>query len=237
MKVFTTSLAFAASLFAVTAQANTQTFYAVAGGWYANNGQHDALNPVYAVGGGGDGLTRNNFFIFDLSGLGGAVTAATLRIYNPGVAPSPGVRYGYTSADAAETYRLSDVSTPAMDLAASYDPGSTVGQSIFSDLGNGTSYGEYQASLADNGHFVAINLSNAGLVALNAAQPYFSIGGSVTTLDALVNPESIFVSGSLLSADSVQLVVSTVPEPEQAVLLLTGLSLVAGVTRRKAGRE
>lgn len=235
MKVLSTSLAFAAGLFAMTAQANTQTFNALWSGWYAHNGQHDDWNTFYSVGGGGDGLTRNNFFLFDLSGLGGTATDATLRIYNPGVAPSPGVRFGYTSADASETYRLFDVSTPDLELASTHGAGSVSGQTIFADLGSGTSYGEYQATLADNGHFVEINLNPAGLAAINGGQPIFMVGGTVTTLDNLVNPESVFAAGNLFLG-SVQLVVSSVPEPEQAVLLLSGLALVAGAARRKAKR-
>ena len=237
MKCAAPAVAMFAGLFCVSAQAGITTLDAVKTGWYAHDGQHDTYNTNYAVGGGADGLTRNDFFIFDLSGLSGVASAATLKIFNPGVASTPGVPFGYTSSDAAETYRLVDVSTGPSMLSNSYGSGSLSGKAIYADLGNGASYGEYQASLVDNGHFIEISLNAAGLGDLNnSLDRYFSIGGTVTTLDGVLNKESIFAS-TLLYPGAVQLVVTTVPEPEEAILMLAGLTLVGAMARRNKRRE
>ncbi len=229
------SLAFSMSVLADT------TLTAVGGGWFTNAGEHLQYNDNYSVGGGADGYTRNNYFVFDLSGVAGPITAATLRIFNPSAPGSPGYPFGYTSADPTETYGLFDVSTPATDLGVElgYGVGSLMGQAIFADLGSGQSFGATTVSLADNGHYVNISLNAAGLAALNAGGGLFSIGGSITTLDSVVNPESLFVSGYLSSVGPrvPQLVISSVPEPSQSALLLVGLALVGLVANAKQNKR
>lgn len=217
------------------AQADT-TLYATGVGWFSNAGEHIEFNDNYAVGGGQDGYTRNNFFLFDLSGMSRAITSATLRVYNPAAPASPGFPYGYTSADPTETYSLFDVSTPVGDLAGGYGIGSLAGQVIFGDLGSGQNFGTHTASLADNGKFVEINFNAAGLAALNAADGVFAVGGTLTTLDAWANKESLFVSAYLFSvAPNVpQLVISSVPEPSESALWIVGLGLLGLVARRRA---
>lgn len=206
---------------------------AVGGGWFSHVGEHGEININYSLGGGMDGYTRNNFFLFDRSGVSGTITSATLRIYNPGEPAIPGTPFGYTSSDPTETYALFDVSTSVADLRAGYAIGSAIGQAIFNELGSGQSYGTYAASLADNGHFVEINLNAAGLAALNATSDNFAVGGSITTLDNLVNKESLFVYGYLgMRPDAVQLIVSSVPEPSELALFLAGLGLVGLAVRR-----
>ncbi|ODU00665.1 PEP-CTERM sorting domain-containing protein [Thiobacillus sp. 65-1402] len=230
--------------FSMATEAAT-TLYSVGGGWFSDAGEHIEMNSIYAVGGGLDGYTRNNFFLFDLSGVSGPITTATLRLYNPDTSDSPSVPYGYTSSDPTETFALFDVSTDFFSeptggthLVGEYEVGSVAGQSIFNDLGSGQSYGTYTASLADNGHFVEINLNASGLAALNAASGIFGIGGSITTLDGMVNRESLFVSSflSFPGPNGAQLVVSSVPEPSETALFIAGLGLVGLTARRRAAR-
>jgi hypothetical protein len=238
------ALALAAISFAFTvgAQADT-TVQAVGGGWFSNTGEHVEFNDNYAVGGGQDGLTRNNYFLFDLSSVGGTITAATLRVFNPAAPVTPGFPFGYTSADPTETYTLFDVASaffgtplPGGNYVAGYGVGSLAGQAIFNDLGTGTSYGAATVSLADNGRFVEISLNSAGLAALNASGGIFGIGGSVTTLDGLANRESLFASAFLSSVgpNVPQLVISSVPEPSETLLFLAGLGLVGLAVRRRS---
>ncbi len=230
--------------FSVGAQATT-TLHALGGGWFSNVGAHGEYNTNYAVGGGGDGYTRNNYFLFDTSGVGGPVTSAMLRVYNPDAPASPGVPFGYTSADPSETYALFDVSPAFINIVlpggrvAGYEIGSPSGQDIFNDLGSGQSYGMYNASLADNGQFVEISLNSASLAAMNANSGLFGIGGAITTLDAVVNRESLFVSAYLGFPTSydVQLVISSVPEPSESLLLIMGLALVGMRVRRSLDAE
>lgn len=230
--------------FSLCAQATT--LFAVGGGWFSDAGEHIEMNPVYAVGGGLDGYTRNNYFLFDVSGMSGPATAATLRLYNPGTPAAPGVPFGYTSAEATETFTVFDVSmdfysapTGGAHRVRGYGVGSPMGQSIFADLGSGQVYGAYVASLADNGRFVEINLNSAGLAALNSANGIFAVGGSITTLDNLVNRESLFVSSDLSfpAPGSAQLLVSSVPEPSPSLLLLAGIAAIGLVARRRTSRR
>ena len=216
------------------AQAGT-TLYATGASWFTNAGEHTQSSDNYAVGGEQDGYTRNNYFLFDLSGVSGPITSATLRVYNPDAPVSAGFPYGYTSADPTETYAVFDVSTPVTDLAAGYGVGSLAGQAIFSDLGSGQNFGMTTASLADNGKFVEISLNASGLAALNAAHGIFALGGTLTTLDAVVNKESLFASAYLSSvAPNVpQLVISSVPEPAESALLIAGLGLIGLAARRR----
>ena len=229
-------LLFGAFTFALSmgAQAGT-TLYATGAGWFSNAGEHTQSNDNYAVGGGQDGYTRNNYFQFDLSGVSGPITSATLRVYNPNAPVSPGFPYGYTSSDPTENYAVFDVSTPAADLAAGYGIGSLAGQAIFGDLGSGQNFGMTTVSLADNGKFVEISLNASGLAALNAAHGLFALGGTITTLDALVNKESLFASAYLSSvAPNVpQLVISSVPEPSESALWMAGLGLLGLAARRR----
>lgn len=225
--------------FSMSAQAVT-TLDGVGAGWFTNAGEHQEGNSIYAVGGGLDGFNRNNFFLFDVSSVAGSVTAATLRVLNPG-SSSAGVPFGYTSSDPTETYVLFDVVTDfysaptgGTHLVGGYGAGSIEGQGIFNDLGSGTSYGSHVASLADNGKYVEISLNAAGLAALNSSTGIFAIGGAITTLDAAVNRESLFVSGVLGGVPNwVQLNVTTVPEPSESVLLLAGLGMVLWASRRR----
>lgn len=228
------ALSFALSM---GAQADT-TLYATGASWFSNAGEHTQSSDNYAVGGGLDGYTRNNYFLFDLSGVSGPITSATLRVYNPNASVSAGFSYGYTSSDPTETYAVFDVSTAAADLAAGYGIGSLAGQAIFSDLGSGPNFGTTTTSLADNGKFVEISLNASGLAALNAAYGMFALGGTITTLDALVNKESLFASAYLSSVtpNVPQLVISSVPEPSGSALWMAGLGLLGLAARRRATR-
>jgi hypothetical protein len=229
------ALSFALSL---GAQAN-MTLHAVGAGWFSNTGEHIEFNDNYAVGGGMDGYTRNNFFLFDLSGVNGSITSAMLRVYNPAAPATPGFPYGYTSSDPTENYALFDVSTPFEELGAGYAIGSLAGQGIYSDIGSGQSFGMTTVSLADNGKFVEITLNASGLAALNASSgSVFAVGGALTTLDALVNRESLFASAFLhtVGPNVPQLVISSVPEPSTTALWIAGLGLLGFAARRRAGR-
>ena len=231
----------AASLaFSIAAQAGT-TLDAVGAGWFTNAGEHVEFNANYAAGGGMDGYTRNDYFLFDVSGLGNQVTAATLRIYNPNAPLTLGQPFGYTSSDPTENYALFDVSTDfystptgGANHVAGYAIGSAAGQAVYSDLGTGQSYGSHTATLADNGRFVEISLNATGLADLNASGGIFAIGGSITTLDGLVNMESLFASAYLYTSNgAAQLVVSSVPEPGESVLFLAGIGLLVATGRWK----
>src|SRR3569832_1430654 len=141
--------------FSMGVQADT-TYSAVGAGWYSNAGEHVEFNDNYSVGGAQSGYTLNNYFLFDLSGVSGPITAAILRVYNPDTPVSPGFPFGYTSSDPTENYALFDVSTATADLVSGYGVGSLVGQAIFSDLGSGQIFGLFCACLAVFGLLVVL---------------------------------------------------------------------------------
>lgn len=231
-------------VFSGGAQATT-TLHAIKGGWFSNAGEHVEANSNYAVGGGIDGFIRNNYFLFDMSGMSSPISSATLRVYNPSAPASPGFPFGYTSADPSETYALFDVATafftnnpPGGARVAGYGTGSLSGQGIFNDLGSGQSFGSTAVSLADNGRYVEISMNAAGLAALNASGDIFAVGGTITTLDNIVNKESLFASAFLdfPAPYGAQLVISSVPEPSESLLFIAGLGLIGMAAHRRAAR-
>ena len=105
-----------------------------------NSGHYDNLGGSIFTNyqAGFDGFNNNplsevrNFFAFDLSGLTGPITSATLTIpSNPF-----GIGYNNTSGSASITYTNWDVSTPIDDLNDG-----TNGLSTFADLGSGEKFG------------------------------------------------------------------------------------------------
>ena len=156
-------------------------------GWYSDTGFHEPSNTNYIVGdcppcsGGGE---FRNFFVFGLEDVGGLVTAATLALEHP---------YGVGSPDPSETYTLFEVSTSKLALL-----GGSGGVAAFNDLADGTVYGSYELSSADDGSLVTISLDASGLAALNAATGgQFALGGAITTLDSdPATTESGFGAGS-----------------------------------------
>jgi PEP-CTERM motif len=123
---------------------------------------------------GFDGFNDNplsevrNFFAFDLSGLTGPVTNATLTIpSNPF-----GIGYENTSGGASITYTNWDVSTSVDDLT-----NGTNGLSTFADLGSGEKFGS--VSIGPDDLVTTVTLDAAALDALSAAEgKEFAIGGS-----------------------------------------------------------
>ena len=123
---------------------------------------------------GFDGFNNNplsevrNFFAFDLSGLTGPITSATLTIpSNPF-----GIGYENTSGSASITYTNWDVSTPIDDLNDG-----TNGLSTFADLGTGQTFG---SALVHAGDLVTtVTLDAAALADIAVAEGQeFAIGGS-----------------------------------------------------------
>lgn len=232
MKTFSVTKAAGISLAAVAllagsarrATAQSVTLGAVDSGWYDSTGFHDSTNPNYLVGRSSAGAVSNNFFVFDVSGLAGAIASAELRIFNPAE--------GFASPDASETYSVSDVLTPIPTLLA----GGIELTSLFADLGSGVSYGAQTVSAADNERFVTISLNAAALSALNSTNGLFAFGGTVSTLGAGL-PERVF-GFSGVGVPGPRLVVTLVSEPGALTLLGAGALVLVGCgRRRKAGHR
>jgi hypothetical protein len=241
-------IAVLASSLLAAATAQAISIDALDAGWYAidsnfsDTATHFPSNLNYFVGRGA-GLTSpdpddgsavyRNFFVFDLASLGGIpITSAILHLANPGLDdPSvPDFFQGFRSPDPFETYELSDVTTNLDDLIAGRG-----GTAAFDDLGNGTSFGNYQASRADNGRFIDVTLNAAAVQAIQqSAGGLFALGGRVSSLSDLLVPQFIFgFSGlSIEPGSDTQLLINTVSIPEPDSNLLFGVGALAALFYR-----
>lgn len=173
-----------------------------------------------------------NYHAFDLTGLSGTISGATLRIWADVGA--------YDSSAGSETAGLFSVSTPASVLD---DPLSdtVAAAGAFLDLGSGTSYGSFVTSAADDSSYIDVVLNAAAIADLNAAiGGSWSVGGALQSIDGSYNV-AFNLSERVLKNDSstaseppAQLVLtgSVVPEPSSLVLLgFASAALLA--TRRR----
>lgn len=117
-------------------------------GWYHSGGNHNSVNPNYAVGTLG-GREFRDFFVFDLTDMHSGpfeIVSAELRLWLPDG--------GYVSPDASELYELYSVETDPADVMA----GGSGHTDIFDDLGDGTLYGSATVAPGDQGSVLSISL-------------------------------------------------------------------------------
>jgi len=138
-------------------------------GWWATRETNFDSNDNYLVGAPPDlDGTFRDFFTFDLSRLTERARAATLI-----------VRRYRSAGDAKEVLGLFHVATGARRL----NNNSGLSDRIFRDLGTGTRYGRFPISPSGHGP-VRLRLNHAAVADINAARGgYFSIGGSLLSID------------------------------------------------------
>jgi hypothetical protein len=127
-------------------------------GWWSPNQVNFDYNDNYIAGPIGP---WRNFFSFDLTSActAGRVTLQLTRFDQTGPL----------------TYSVFDVSTPAATLNANNGPS----QTIFDDLGTGTSFGSFPVPDGAPDDVLSFTLNAAGVAAFNAARGgFFSTGGS-----------------------------------------------------------
>jgi hypothetical protein len=208
------------------ANAGTITFEPYSqGSYYSSNG---SANGNYRVG-LANNIERRSFFIFDLTGLTGTVTAAELLLWCPSNC--------YGSDESTETFELWDFTGSITDLAAG---GTAHAPALYADLGTGTSYGSFTISSTDENTLLSFILNSQAVAALNSAGGSdFAIGGRMPSADSY----NEFVFGYTFATQDQRLVLTytdlgaAVPEP--ATLTLVGLALTAGrfgLARRRAKR-
>ena len=145
---------------------NTSTVSASDKGWYDSNGSHSASNEnTYTHKTNG----YRSWFTFDLSGFSGGACTVTLRLELE----------NYSTNASTATSTIYDVSTSHDDLVATSSGSS--GQTIYADLGAGSSYGSATVSNGDEGDIIEYELSSQAISDVNsAAGGWFSVG---TTMD------------------------------------------------------
>ncbi len=138
-------------------------------GWIDDTGAGNGGSGNYIVGNcavsgcnGTDGEYRD-YFVFDLSGVSGPITSASLSLGNGST--------GFNGSPA--TYTSWDVTTSVGELE-------TGSLAAYADLGSGAQYASTAVGFSDNGTQVGITLDGAALSALNAAEGgSFTIGGAL----------------------------------------------------------
>ena len=227
MMINSTKLAhlFGAIALSMSFAGSTATIDATDRGWYDELGTHQTFNLNYFVGRSEmPGLELRNFFVFDLTGISGFVTSASLRLFNPSS--------GFTSVDPTEVLNIRHVGTSAAFLA-----GGTAGVAGFTDLGDGTLYATYVASETDNGTFITIALNAAAIADVNAGRGgLMAFGGSLSSLDPFTSEAAVFSSTNDGVLSLTQLVIETssaAPEPGNIAIFGLGVMILAGLRRHR----
>lgn len=184
---------------------------------------------------------ERNFHTFDLSGLSGTITGATLRVWVDPKDGDPGSGIGnqtgapYQSSDSSEDILLYDVSSDASDLVNS--PTATE----FADIGSGNLYGTLTVNDDDAGEYIEAVLNAQAIADLNTAiGGLWSVGGALD-FNGSYGANSNFISERVLHDDNnelndlpSQLVLtgSVVPEPSSLLLVLGTVAGWAVLRRR-----
>ncbi len=180
---------------------------------YSNNTDSDSHFVGWSTPGYSDTEVRSFFtFYLDPALLNNStITGASFII-----------RKGDSGGDAAqETLGFFDVTSPLATVMHNVSSNF----SIWTDLGTGTSYGNYVYTTGGNAdENLVIALDGAALAAMNAGiGSYFTMGAAVTSGDGFIfrqNPGS-------LGVQSLALETTPVPEPSAIVLLVLSLGLLA----------
>ena len=194
-------------------------------GWWSPTLNNVDDNDIYFTGINGV-FSLRNFFTFDLTSLSGTATSATLKVTRA---------FDSGTNGASETLEFFDVSTDATTL----NNNTGTSQTIFDDLGSGTSYGSFAvAGSGPTNEVLSFVLNAQALTDINnAAGGFFSIGGSLTDNDG---NDSLF--GGSGGSGPAQLDITTgpvnppaIPEPSTMLLFGSGFAALAA-WRHKARR-
>jgi hypothetical protein len=213
-----------ATAVALPCSAGSITISATDSGRYLDTGTKNSDLPgIYGTGWfGGIPAEIRSFFSFNLSGVSGTVTAATLHLETQPSSSS------YISNDPSETLTLFDVSTALASLV-----GGTAGVAGFNDLGSGTQYGN-AVVLSSVGQFIDIQLSPGGLAYLNGILGGTAVfGGAITTLAKGASNEILFNGTSSSLTRQLLLTTDSAATPEPAAILLCGAGLLSLTMARR----
>jgi hypothetical protein len=166
---------------------NQVTIDATYSGYWDQFGKHIQRTSAYEVGIEGR-YNYHNFFVFDLANVNGIITGATLQLENP--------VGGFNSLYEPLTLTFVDVATSIDDLTR-FTNRTDSRVDIWEDLGglrpDSQFYGEYDATSADDGQLIIVDLTDAAVADMNAAiGGEIAIGASVTNLIGTDTPQELF---------------------------------------------
>jgi hypothetical protein len=188
--------------------------------------------------------STRNYFAFDLgaAGVPGTIISAELRFRHPGnsypVANGPHERVEFFNVTTPAA-TLQGLSTAQPDPTCNGTTTSGCSDAIFDDLGTGTGYGGFTASVQSNGVQETVQLNCAAVADLNAAVGRWVIGGANVTpspndaLQASGFVDRVLVGSSEAGSPPAQLVLTTA-EPGQSLQCVVKVP-VLGQTWQAAG--
>jgi PEP-CTERM motif-containing protein len=212
---------------------NAATVQSFDSGWYQNNGLTAGVPNINVGSSNLSGAVYNNYLAFNLAGLAGQnITSATLTFYGGN---------GTNTSSTSETLGLFDYTGSINALLS--DQFSTT---VFTDLGNGNSYGTATVASGPINQFT-VTLSAAAIADLNAAahnqsDTRFVIGGSLLSISAPFANEQLFAifgpQAALNNPGYLTLeTVAAVPEPSTWAMMILGFLGVGFLAyRRRPGQ-
>ncbi|MGB6589090.1 MAG: hypothetical protein WCC50_10370 [Pseudolabrys sp.] len=195
-------------------------------GWYQQTNVHEPGNDNYITGQIG-ATDYHDFFTFDLTGVTGTITSATLHLFEPsGTDFASG---GFVSTQASETFQVFTYTGNVSTL----DAGGTV-SGAYNGLVSGTLAGSVSISAANGGTFVDVSLNAAALAALTSGEGgLFAFGGDLLGVpDGQLTQRTVFANSSVDDVGApdgnTQLILTTIsptPVPGALPLFVSGLGV------------
>lgn len=206
-------------------------------------------------------MLRKNYFVFDLAGVSEPITSASLMVYmGPDTGPDyPGGEHGYESLDPFEDYALLETTDPGMALGIIDDllvgnltggPGAfddptdplvIAAMDLYGILGDGAPLATITTTSDDDDTFLMIDFTPIGVDYLNMfpGGPVV-LAGELTTVGGVDTTELIFgftgpdLLGGTTPGFVPKLIVTTIPEPAGATVVIVAFGLLANVRRRRS---
>lgn len=209
---------------------NAATIQNFDSGWYQNSGFTAGVTNINVGSSNLSGAIYNNYLAFNITGLANQnITSATLTFFGGN---------GVNTSSTSETLGLFDYTGSINALLSDQ-----TNANIWTDLGNGNSYGTAVVAAGPIQQFT-VTLSAAAIADLNAAahnqsDSRFVIGGSLTTISgpfaneqlfAIFGPQSALAPAAFLNLETS---VAAVPEPSTWAMMILGFAGVGFMAYRR----
>lgn len=211
-----------------TGISNAATIQSFDSGWYTNSGFTAGVSNINVGSSNLSGAIYNNYLAFNIAGLANQnITSATLTFYGGN---------GTNTSSTSETLGLFDYTGSINALLS--DQSSVA---VFTDLGNGASYGTVNVAAGAISQFT-VTLSAAAIANLNAAahsqtDTRFVVGGSLLSISGPWANEQLFAifgpQAALSPAAYLTLETAPVPEPASWAMMIAGFGIVGFGLRRQ----